>query len=66
MLLLVKGHGGQGLAAHIPDGAGAPLCKTNLKRVDWQIQQRVEHNVIVCAHCKRIQGQTRALGEAPL
>lgn len=63
MLLLVKGNGGQGLAAHVPDSTGSPLCKTSLKLADWHIEDRSECGRVICYHCKRLQGKTRAVGQ---
>jgi hypothetical protein len=66
MLLLVKGQREQGLAAHIPDDAGHPLCKTNLKLSDWQIQDRVESTIVVCYHCRRRHRQApKPMSSAP-
>ena len=58
MRLLIKGGGPLGLAAHIPDGDGAPLCGTRLKRSDWSIHDLPATSVVVCANCKRIEAAT--------
>ena len=59
MRLLVKGLGLQGLVAHIADANGYPLCRTNIKRSDWQLQERSDEGIIICQHCKRIQAQIK-------
>jgi hypothetical protein len=56
--LLVPVNKNAGLAAHIPDADGHPLCKTNIKASRWQVDSLVKSPPIVCRHCKRVQGQS--------
>ena len=53
--LLIKVSGAKGLAAHIADADGKPLCATRLKRSTWRLQQRSSDGIVVCGNCRRIQ-----------
>jgi hypothetical protein len=54
--LLVKGAGVAGLAMHIADATGAPLCRNNLKLSDWHIEEyELAASGVICAQCRRIQ-----------
>jgi hypothetical protein len=55
MHLLIKGGGHTGLAAHIADINGRPLCKTQIKLCDWQISELLPTGIIVCRHCREIE-----------
>jgi hypothetical protein len=54
MQLLVKGSGMAGLAKHIADAKGAPLCGNNLKLADWHIEEHSAPTGVICAQCRRI------------
>jgi hypothetical protein len=53
--LLVKGSGTNGLAKHIANVTGTPLCGNNLKLTDWHIEEQTTPTGIICAQCRRIQ-----------
>jgi len=42
----------KGLAAHLPDAAGKPLCNTRLKPTLWQVQDRATEGLVVCRNCR--------------
>ncbi len=46
-----------GLAAHIPDAAGSPLCKLGLKMSLWHLQDCLLRPVIVCKKCTVMQAK---------
>ena len=52
--LLVKGSGMNGLAKHIANVKGAPLCGNNLKLADWHIEQHTTATGVICYQCRRI------------
>ena len=54
MQLLIKDIDYQGVAAHIVDTHGNPLCHINIKRSLWHIQEQPERNIVICYHCRRI------------
>jgi hypothetical protein len=57
MRLLIKGAGNTGLAAHIANAHGAPLCRTNIKLSDWYIQERSNPILLICYNCRRVQAK---------
>jgi hypothetical protein len=66
MRLLVKGSGTNGLAKHIADAAGQPLCGNNLKLADWHIEEPASLAGIICAQCRRIQAaSSQKRGQMP-
>jgi hypothetical protein len=52
--LLVKGSGMSGLAKHIANAMGAPLCGNHLKLEDWHIEQHPTVTGVICYQCRRI------------
>jgi hypothetical protein len=59
MLLLIK-TGMQGLAAHLANASGQPICKSKINLTNWRLQERCQESVLICANCRRI----RARGDA--
>lgn len=57
-LYLVKKDPTSGLAAHIVDTQGKPLCKAQLNLATWTLQASVSVDVLVCYHCRRKQSTT--------
>ena len=55
MNYLVKNGMNYGLAMHIPDATGMPICGTRIKRATWRIEERSSTGAVVCWHCRRIQ-----------
>jgi hypothetical protein len=53
MKLLVKGSNTSGLAMHIADATGAPLCGNHLKLGDWHIEERASPLGVICWQCRR-------------
>ena len=53
MKLLVKGRGLEGLAAHIADAFGQPLCTARLDPAKWQTQDRSTYEGVICRTCRR-------------
>jgi hypothetical protein len=51
--LLIKGSGMNGLAKHIANVMGAPLCGNNLKLEDWHIEQQATATGVICYQCRR-------------
>jgi hypothetical protein len=49
----------KGLAAHIPDAAGKPLCHAHVKLTLWQVQDRLAEGLVVCRNC-RLQAAKKA------
>jgi hypothetical protein len=41
-----------GLAAHIPDAAGYPLCKRELNLSLWRIEERLVDETLICNICR--------------
>ncbi len=58
MRLLVKGAGNLGVAAHIPDTNGMPICQTQLNLAHWNLSEHRKPNVVICYHCKRTQAKS--------
>jgi hypothetical protein len=58
MHLLIKSNGEPGLAAHIPDMNGDPLCNIKIKRADWHVCDRSPNRLVVCYHCRRVKPDT--------
>lgn len=54
MRLLVKGAGTAGLAMHIADDRGFPLCRNHIKLQDWHIEDRANPSGVICGQCRRI------------
>jgi hypothetical protein len=52
--LLIK-TGVTGLAAHIPDDLGLPLCHTQIKLGQWQIHYQSPEGMVICSNCRRAQ-----------
>jgi hypothetical protein len=66
---LVKRNPRLGLAAHIPDAQGNPLCRTLLKRDTWVIQDREPQQLLVCANCRKKDARSlpgKTTGESTL
>jgi hypothetical protein len=62
--LLVKGSGSDGLAAHIPDAEGRPLCYTRLKLADWRIDtMQRPGGILICHNCLRAQAKAGTQGQ---
>ena len=59
MWLLAKIAGAKGLAAHIPDLDGKPLCKARLNFSTWRLQE-TQPEVVICYHCRRVQAKKEA------
>jgi hypothetical protein len=53
MNLLTKDNDTLGLAAHIPDTHGGPLCHLNLNLAHWHIGDRLPTSLLICHHCLR-------------
>jgi hypothetical protein len=53
MRYLVKIGDTKGLAMHIPDETGRPLCAAKIKLADWRVEHRPEGSGTVCWHCRR-------------
>jgi hypothetical protein len=61
MLLLIKKSRMVGLAAHLLDSHGQLLCRTTIKRADWEIQDVSPEERHLCTTCRRIQGRQAKL-----
>jgi hypothetical protein len=48
-----------GLAAHIADTFGKPLCQAPLKLSTWEAQSKPPEHMVICKSCLKKQGQTR-------
>jgi len=59
---LVKKDPTAGLAAHIADAQGQPLCKTQLNPATWSLQTSIPAGTIVCYHCRRKQAHAEQVG----
>ena len=59
MHVLMKDSDTFGLAAHIPDPKGQPLCHLKLKLATWQIRDRSPTSLLICHHCLRAQAKQR-------
>jgi hypothetical protein len=57
MRLLIKGAGNQGVAAHIPNAEGLPICRTRINLTGWNIAEQHTPHTVVCYHCKRAQAK---------
>src|SRR6185436_6763983 len=57
MKLLIKSLSDTGLAAHIPDAHGAPLCQLRLKLANWRIEDRTPPPHVICQNCKQTQAK---------
>jgi hypothetical protein len=57
MQLLIKIRKNPGLAAHLPDTEGMPLCHLPLQRADWRIEDRTLPLPLICHTCQRIQAK---------
>jgi len=57
MQLLIKTGSRLRLAAHIPDVHGKPLCRLNLKLIDWYLFDRLDTSLLICGLCKRKQAK---------
>lgn len=67
MLLLVKMDRSFGLAAHIPDAEGKPLCKARLNLATWQLQEQSTEKIVICNNCRRtLERNERSLKERAL
>jgi hypothetical protein len=42
----------KGLAAHIADAAGKPLCHAELNLTLWRVQDRSAEGLVVCRNCR--------------
>ncbi len=51
MVLLVRVDQTAGLADHVPNTVGQPLCKIRLNRSFWQIKERPVDEARVCHRC---------------
>jgi hypothetical protein len=47
----------RGATNHLPDSSGAPLCKTNIKRSLWQIEERSLETTFICNRCRHTQAK---------
>jgi hypothetical protein len=50
--LLVAVGANKGLAVHIPDTEGKPLCRALLKLALWQVQDQSAEGLVVCRNCR--------------
>jgi hypothetical protein len=57
MRLLVKARDRLGLAAHIPDLAGQPLCGIQLNPATWHIEEPRSLGLTICKNCRREQAK---------
>jgi hypothetical protein len=55
---LVKKGGPQGLAAHLADDLGRPLCKAPLRLATWEPESQPPERTVVCGNC--LKKQTRS------
>ena len=51
---LVRVTGMSGLAAHIVDGSGQPMCKIRLNSAKWQIDDGGQNVPLVCRRCETV------------
>jgi hypothetical protein len=51
MNVLMKDSDKLGLAAHIPNSNGQPLCRLKLKLTNWHIHNRLPTSLLICHHC---------------
>jgi hypothetical protein len=59
MKLLIKKIGMDHLAAHMINEHGLLLCSTNIKVVDWEVQD-VSPDRVICRTCQRIHDKANA------
>jgi len=62
---LVKRGAPTGLAAHIADTSGHPLCKSPLNLSSWQLEQLPPQKIVICRNCRKKEAQmerTRSVG----
>ena len=60
MNFLMKDNDTFGLAAHLPDHQGQPLCHLKLNLANWHIHDRVPTSLLICHHCIRAQAKQQA------
>lgn len=66
MKLLIKKHRMDGKAAHMVDGNGMKLCNIPIKLSGWEIRDISPNGIVICYHCRRIQGKAIALPQYEL
>ena len=54
MRFLTKRNAKAGLAVHIADTTGAPLCGKRLKLETWRLHTYLTETDVICASCRRI------------
>jgi hypothetical protein len=54
-----------GLAAHIADIQGRPLCKTPIKLTNWLLGDQERTAIIVCRQCLRAEAKIDAKRGSP-
>jgi hypothetical protein len=64
MKLLIKKHGMDGKATHMVDGNGMKLCNIPIKLSDWMLVDIAPAGIVICYHCRRIQGKAIAPARA--
>ncbi len=57
MQLLVYTDRTRGVAQHIPNLLGYPLCKTPINLSLWQIEERLVDTTLICHRCKQMQAK---------
>ena len=57
MRFLIKKQSKYGLAVHLADKHGNQLCKTQIKRSDWQIHTTLPNDMFICKMCSRVQAR---------
>jgi hypothetical protein len=55
-VLLKDGDSG-GLAAHLPDVQGRPLCRLAVTLTNWRIHIRVPTSLLICHHCLLVRAK---------
>jgi hypothetical protein len=55
---LVKVGPPEGLAAHLVDAFGKPMCKSPLKLSSWKLQSQLPEHMPICKFCLKKQSLT--------